>query len=522
MENPGLITLLPFIVGIFFLIWQEDVIFPLIGGLFIGSIIVSRFNLFFGFINTAGDFIVNALTKNTNIFSVILIAECLLFFSILNRTGFINTVKKKLSRKNLSRNRLEYIVVLSNLALFIDRNLSTLLVGIFSRPFARDKKLAPVKHAYLLNTVPSAISTLIPFSTIIPIIIVSIGAAFTSVGIGYSPLKAYYRSLPYQYYNIFSFFIVVSTMFLNKDIFFMKSYNRNHKGSSPSVKTQNNISFGLNLNIKRQSNTNIALYGMTGSLLLVFATIIIGFVLNRHGYYDLSIRNIQNHQIIFISSLFTGIIFSILYAIITKAESYTQFKTKRNNISFSLLITLFYIFLAMAIEYMAQKLNFSEALINVLRHRTISAALIPMLIFIFSSIISFLSGSFLFTITGVLPFAIRIISLNMTDPLIVDNLLFAVIGSVLSGATFGDMNSPFSLNFIISTAASEAAVSKHFISQIIYSLIAFSVSIIFGYLLLLFNIKPYLSISSGLLVISLMFIFIDRNQHSITFKLRKQ
>jgi Na+/H+ antiporter NhaC len=145
-----------------------------------------------------------------------------------------------------------------------------------------------------------------------------------------------------------------------------------------------------------------------------------------------------------------------------------------------------------------------------------------MLIFIFSSIISFLSGSFLFTITGVLPFAIRIISLNMTDPLIVDNLLFAVIGSVLSGATFGDMNSPFSLNFIISTAASETAVSKHFISQIIYSLIAFSVSIIFGYLLLLFNIKPYLSISSGLLVISLIFIFIDRNQHSITFKFRKQ
>jgi Na+/H+ antiporter NhaC len=253
----------------------------------------------------------------------------------------------------------------------------------------------------------------------------------------------------------------------------MKSYNRNNKKSSSSPKTQNNISFGLNLNIKRQSNTNIALYGTIGSLLLVFATIIIGFVLNRHGYYDLSIRNIQNHQIIFISSLFTGIIFSILYAIITKTESYTQFKTKRNNISFSLLITLFYIFLAMAIEYMAQKLDFSEALINVLRHRTVSPALIPMLIFIFSSIISFLSGSFLFTITGVLPFAIRIISLNMTDPLIVDNLLFAAIGSVISGATFGDMNSPFSLNFIIST------------------------------------------------VISLMFIFIDRNQHSIMFKFMK-
>lgn len=83
------------------------------------------------------------------------------------------------------------------------------------------------------------------------------------------------------------------------------------------------------------------------------------------------------------------------------------------------------------------------------------------------------------------------------------------------------MNSPFSLNFIISTAASEASVSKHFISQIIYSLIAFFVSIVFGYLLLIFNLKSYLSISSGLLIISLMFIFIDRNQYNIMSILRK-
>ena len=510
MEITGLITLLPFVAGIFFLIWQEDVILPIIGCLFLGSIIASKFNLYFGFINTAGGIFVNALTNNANIYTIIIISECLLLFSILNRAGFVHTARKELSSKTLTKNRLEAIVVLSNLALFIDRRLSTILTGIFSKPFAENKNLSPEKHAYILNTVSSSVSTIIPFTTLIPITIAGIGTAFSSLGIGYSPIKAFYRSIPYQYFNIFSFFIAVSTVYLNKDMFIMKKYTKKFSKSASRSDRQNNLSFGLNLNIKKLKNSRTALYGIAGSFLLTFAMICVGILLNRHGYNKLSILNIQNLQIIFISALFTGIIFSFLFIIITRSETYLQFKAKKNIISTSFITTFFYIILAMATEYLAHKLGFSEALIKILNDNPFPVVLIPMIIFIFSSIISFLSGSYLFCISTVLPFAIRMISLNMTDPLIVDNLLFATIGAVLSGATFGDMNSPFSLNFIIAAASAEASVSKHFFGQIIYSLTAFIITIIFGYLLLIFNLKHYLSITSGLLVISLIFIFFDK------------
>ncbi len=257
MEITGLITLLPFAAGIFFLIWQEDVIFPIIGSLFLGSIIASKFNLYFGFINTAGDIFVNALTNNANIFTIIIISECLLLFSILNRAGFIHTARKKLSTKTLTKNRLEHIVVLSNLALFIDRRLSTILTGIFSKPFAENKNLSPEKHAYLLNTVSSSISTIIPFTTLIPITIAAIGTAFSSLGIGYSPLKAFYRSIPYQYFNIFSLFIAVSTVYLNKDMFIMKKFSRDFNKSSSRSDRQNNLSFGLNLKILDVENRQV-------------------------------------------------------------------------------------------------------------------------------------------------------------------------------------------------------------------------------------------------------------------------
>jgi Na+/H+ antiporter NhaC len=510
LEIPGLITLIPFVAGIFFLIWQEDVIFPIVGALFLGSIIASKFNLYFGFINTAGNIIAGALTNNANIYTIIIIAESLLLFSILNRAGFIHSARKDLSKKNLTKNRLEIIILLSNLALFIDRRLSAILTGIFSKPFAENKNLSPEKHAYLLNTVSSSVSTIIPFTTLIPFTIATIGTAFSGLGIGYSPIKAFYRSIPYQYFNIFSFFIAVSTVYLNKDMFIMKNYTLNFSNSVSRSQKRNNLSFGLNLNIKKQKNPQTALYGIAGSCLLTFAMICIGFIINRHGLYKLSILNIQNLQIIFISAIFTGIIFSFLFIIITKSDTYSQFKTKKNIISTSFITTFFYLILAMSTEFLAQRLGFSEALIKILNDNPFPVVLIPMIIFIFSSVISFLSGSYLFCISTVLPFAIKIIGLNMTDPLIVDNLLFATIGAVISGATFGDINSPLSLNFIIASASSESSVSKHFYSQIIYSLIAFTITIIFGYLLLIFNLRHYLSITSGLLVISLIFIFIDR------------
>ena len=509
MNTFGPLAVVPFILSIFFIIWQEDVIFPLIGGLFLGSIIVSKFNPFFGFLNITDIFIINALTDRLNIFTLIIIIEGLLLFSLLNRSGYLNTLRKQFSKKGLTKNRLQYIISLSNLVLFIDRYFSSLLVGMFSRPFAEKKKLTPEKHAFLLNTVTSSVSTIIPFTTLTPLIIASIGTAFANLGISYSPLKVFYKSLPYQYYNIFSVFIVFSTILLNKELFLMKKYDVMNE-EPEAMKTRNNsLSFDTSVLAKKGSNLNFALYGTAGSLLLVFGIILIGFVLFRHGYHGLTILNIENHLKIFIGALFTGIIYTILFSLITKTETYTKYKSKRYEISFTLLVTFTYIILAMSIESLAKKFGLSTSLIRTLFNKSIVISFLPLIFFLFSSFISFLCGSFFLTATTVIPLSIRIISLNMSDPLIIDSLIFASVGAVISGATFGDINSPFSLNFIISTATAETSVAEHFNSQITYSLLSFLITAIFGYMLFAVGVKPYLSISSGLLVIAIVFIFLN-------------
>lgn len=505
MQNLGIITLLPFALSIFFLLWKQDVIFPVIGGLFLGAVLASRFNLLFGFFNTSKTFIVQALTEETNILTLCIVLESLILFWILNRSGYLYALKREVSKKRHLKNRIEYTIFFANLTLFFDRNLSTLLVGIFSKPFTDKKQLTPVKHAYLLNTIPPSISTLIPYTTLTTLSVVTIGAAFSSLGIGYSPLMALYKSIPYQFYNIFSLFILLTTVVLRKDIFLMNLYktrSSNHDGQ---------IAFGLSLASKSQQSFSIALYGILGTFVAFAGTIVSGFLFGGNGYHRLPILNIQNFRTIFVTALFAGIVFSLLYTMVVRSVPYQQWKHMSGRIQNSLLFVIIYLVFSMCIEVMAQKLELATSLLGFLKQRSVYPSLIPLLFFIFSSIISFLNGSSLVTITSVIPLAVKITSFNMSDPLLVNEILFATIGAVLSGSTFGDINSPFSLNYILATASSEASISEHFSTQILYSLIAFFVTLLFGYVLFMLNIKPYLCIASGFLVIALMFLLLNRS-----------
>jgi len=505
LSNYGLLGLIPFIIGLFFILWQEDTILSITGSLIIGSVILTGFNPILGFLNTASDIILKALLNIKNVLTIATVFEIILLFHILNESGFIYSIKNHHSEKWLTKNRLESLILISTIFLFIDRYFATALIGIFSRPIVKKIRLVNEKHAYILNTVTSSISSIIPFTTITALTIGTISLSFNNLGINFSPLRAYFKSIPLQFYNIFSLFIVITTIALKKDILFMKNIGSNKINDTT-------LNFGLKSIKRGKNNISISTWGVIGSFIILFGAVIFGYLINFSGVYKLKILNIEYPQIIITSALFLGIIFSIVYSIITKSISYKQFKINKSTISSSIFFTVIYIILAISIENLAKRLNFTPYILDFIRDNNKIGLFLPMLIFILSSIISFLSGSYLFTITTAMPLALRLATINLTDPLIIDDLIFCVIASTISGATFGDINSPFSINFIISTAASNSRVKSHFITQIGYSLIAFFTSIVFGYLLFALNTKPYLSISSGMIIIAIIFYFIDNDK----------
>lgn len=539
MENHAIIALLPFVLAIFFALWQKDVVFPLLGGLFIGSFIASKFNPLFGFLNTAGTFIAGALSENFHVMTLLIIAEGIVLFTILNANGFITGFMETLPARFWNRTSLEITAALSSIVLFIDRHLGALLVGIFTRPLSltassgdgsengqktspEKERLASERLSYLINTASSSVATLIPFTTLTPVAVAGIGAAFVSLGIGYSPLKVFYRSIPYQFYNIFALFILMSTLLLKKDLLIFKKEisSASRTDRKANLIRQANlmgdfVSLGCSVSEYNSSENPVeaspsarrnAFYGFTGAAAVVFITIIAGLFTYRGGYETLAVLNVQNLQTLFVMALFSGIMFSTLFALVTKTKTYTSLKEIKKSFSNRLVVTFVYIVLAMSFETLAAKTGLLTSISGSLKAGAVSPSIIPLIIFIISVLISFTSGSMLFTVSAVLPIAIRAASRQMTDPMIVDELVFATVGAVLSGASFGDANSPLSLTFIISSAASEASVSGHFKTQIGYSAMAFLLTLTAGYMLFLLNLKPYISLAAGFLLAGITFL----------------
>ena len=498
MGNFGIIALLPFIISIYFILWKQDVLLPLLGGLFIGSIIVSRFNPLVGFLNISGSILTTTLTDPASIYLLIIIAESIVFFSLLDRCSFFESLKKLFAGWKKNEGRIQYLLLLASAALFVERNLSALIVGLFSRRFVNSKHITPCKHAYLINTVGASLWTLIPVTAFLPVGVAAIGAAFSSQGIGYSPLTAFYRSLGYQYYNIFSLFIAVTSVVLKKDILFMK------RTTAHGPQT---VSFGLGRSSGKRKPDKVVLYaGVTAVFIFLAvsaASIVRGRPLNHEWSY-------AGYQRAFIVALFCSTVLIVLYTLLSKTVPYSGMGVWKDQKG-SLFQTVFYLILALCMTVLARKLGVFH-IISSLKTLRLSSGVLPMLIFVFTAGISFLTGSGLLTVAFLTPLAVQLTSLYLPHPLIIDNVMFASIGAVFSGATFGDINSPLSPLFIISTATSEAPLFDHFTSQTCYSLIALFVTIVFGYLLFMAGLKPYLSISTGMLVIFGGFMLVQRHR----------
>lgn len=506
MNSFGIATIVPFVIAISILLWQEDVIVPLLGGLVIGGIMLSKFNPLVGLYSTASDLVLGSLLNARNLILIVIIGEVLILFSLLSRYGYINSFTKKVARKLQSLDKLEITVFASSLLVFIDRHLSTLLAGIFTKPLVEKKSLSPLKHAYLLNTVSSSISTLVPITLLTPVILTGIGTAFKGLGIEFSPLRALYLSLPYQFYNIFSLFTAATLLVLKKDVLFMQRLTH------VEPEGQKVLSFGLSPNTRAHPESRIAFYGVVGTLAVLFGVIAAGMLMNRRDIIIPTVQPLQNHGPLFVNALFVSIIFVLLYMILSRTARYTAWRDQvpgRGTLYGHLTTTLFYIVLVFSMEMLARRLSLGSNLLGGLVEKSLVASFIPLLIFVLACVVSFFSGSAPLTISALLPIALRITSVNMTDPQLVDQLIFATIGAVISGATFGDMNSPLSLNYIIATAVTNAGIRHRFVSQIGYSLVAFGATVVFGYLLFTLNLKPYVLVSSGFLGIALLLIFLS-------------
>jgi Na+/H+ antiporter NhaC len=172
----------------------------------------------------------------------------------------------------------------------------------------------------------------------------------------------------------------------------------------------------------------------------------------------------------------------------------------------SLLITGVILLLAWSLSGVIKELGTAVYLVEKVLAINFPAFLLPSLIFILGSIISFATGTSYGTMGILMPLTIPLAyALDPTHSFVV-----VAISAVLTGAIFGDHCSPISDTTILSSMGAAADHLDHVKTQLYYALVVAGVAVIFGYIPAGLGMPVWLVLPIDIVIIGLIVRFVGK------------
>ena len=171
-----------------------------------------------------------------------------------------------------------------------------------------------------------------------------------------------------------------------------------------------------------------------------------------------------------------------------------------------MVITAVILILAWSLSSVMKELGTAAYLVSILSDST-PQFILPTVIFILGSIISFSTGTSYGTMGILMPLTIPLASAigihTGLEGIDLHNYIVLNVGAVLTGAIFGDHCSPISDTSILSSMATSCNHMDHIATQLYYALFVGFVAIVCGYLPAAFGVPVYILLPLGLCIIFL-------------------
>ena len=171
----------------------------------------------------------------------------------------------------------------------------------------------------------------------------------------------------------------------------------------------------------------------------------------------------------------------------------------------SLVITGVILLLAWSLSGVIKELETASFLVSMLSG-TMPAPLLPAIIFILGSIISFATGTSYGTMGILMPLAIPLAAALSPDP----NFIIMSAGAVLTGAIFGDHCSPISDTTILSSMGAASDHIDHTKTQLPYAIAVAILSIVVGYIPVALGLSIWIVLPLSMIVTALFLYFVGK------------
>ena len=522
----GALTLLPPLVAIVLAFVTRNVIFSLFMGIFTGTFMVniSGENIFASFFTAFVDMsgkMVASLADSWNAGIVLQVLTIGGLIAVITKMGGPRAIAEKLASKAKTPASAQVYTWIMGFFIFFDDYANSLVVGPIMRPVTDKLKIAREKLAFIIDSTAAPIAGLALISTWVGYELSLIKDAYTAIGQPeVNAFAVFVETLPYRFYNILMLaFVFFSAMSLREFGPMHAAAKRAYeKGQVTDPKTDSSLMNQENSFMMPKEDVSYSIFNAIIPIAVLIVVAIVGFYMNGvSGLEGDTLKAVQADPYSFTSIqeafgaadasivIFEAALLASLVAIGMGLQQkifslHEAIETWVYGVK-ALVITAVILILAWSLSAVMKEVGTAAYLVSVLSDTT-PQFILPTIIFVLGSIISFSTGTSYGTMGILMPLTIPLASaigihtgLEGTE---LHNYIVLNVGAVLTGAIFGDHCSPISDTSILSSMASSCNHMDHISTQLPYALFVGFVAIAFGYLPAAFGVSVYILLPLGL------------------------
>lgn len=452
----GIYSIVPSLVAIIIAIFTRQVLPALLIGLTAGSYLIEP-SLFGGIIKTT-DYLVKSATVRENIE----IAFFLYIFSglmgMMKVAGGVKGVENLISDRVQSEKGTLLTTWGLSLFTFIDCGFHIMSVGTIMNPIAKKLNVAQEKLSYVVDTATVPLIVLAPLgTTYIGYMVSMVRTGLRESGIKGDAYSLFLKTIPLNFYSLvaiaISLTVIITGKYINwKNISGEDQGERkvhHHGGFKEDVKPR-----ALNLILPL-----VILFGLTIYFLWWSGS-------KKANSFLSALMEANTSEMMLVALLLTVIITAIFYLLqkISLEVIISGFSEGGNEI----IVAIVLLFLVWGIASVSNDLGFSKFITGTLGD-FLPAYLVPVVLFLFGSLVSYFIGTSWGTWGLLMPLGVSLaVATGASLPL--------CIGAVFAGGTFGDHISPLSETTVVTATVLKMPVMAHANSQLAYGIIGVIIS----------------------------------------------
>ena len=536
MEHYGLFGIIPPLLAIILALLTKEVIISLTVGILSGTLILAHGNIFTA-ITIFTDKVAAMTGDSWNVRILLFCALLGAFVSMLSKTGATKAFGLWASKYLKTKKSVLIFTWFFGLIIFIDDYFNSLSVGTVMRPAFDEKKISRAKLAYILDSTAAPVCILAPISTWVVTVMSYIRDSEGFESLNMSEFIFFIKMIPYSVYPLLALAFVVLISLFFKDFGPMK---RSEDDAANGKLFNEDLYGACPGNLETISGDSAKWYDMVIAIVVLILVCIVMFPITTYmglvgsdgietlsqAFNSTTITNafIQTDAS---KALFYGAVISlIIMYIYYVARKLLSVRSAGNAIMEgikSMAPALVVLALAWTIGNVIKSspeeggLGLASFLSEVVKGGGFPLWLLPAIGYLLGCVIAFSTGTswgtFAILIPIVIPIATGLANANGYSGEQLLNVLLISVGSLVSGAVFGDHCSPISDTTILSSTGSNCPLLEHVSTQLPYaSLVAIAsfIGVIVGGI----TLNPFLALLTGFVIMCIMAIlapkFYDR------------